>query len=247
MPGFRPTLIPTLFTVPALLVLVALGVWQVERLAWKTRLIDTIDSRIHADPVPLPPLGALDPNQWEYRRVIVRGVLRNDKEMHLLAYTERGNLGYHLIVPLIPLARDGAGAVLVDRGWVPAAQKAPASRPQSQPEGVVNIEGVVRKPWGRGWFVPENDPAENLWFYPDVAAMAASAGVAVPPLLIEAGPAPNPGGLPIGGQTVVDVPNHHLQYALTWFGFAIALAVIYVLYHRRLEDERSRQGEEKLP
>jgi surfeit locus 1 family protein len=227
----KPTLWPTLFTIPALIVLVGLGVWQLERLAWKRHIMETVESRIHAAPVPLPTGVTIDPEAWEYRHVTVSGHLLHDKEMHLLAYTERGNLGYHLIVPL---ERDGGGFVLVDRGWVPAAQKSPGSRPQSQPNGELTLEGVVRKGWHRGWFVPENDPRQNLWFYADIEGLARQAGVAVPPLLVEAGPAANPGGLPIGGQTVINIPNDHLQYALTWFGFAIVLTVIYVIYHRRL-------------
>jgi surfeit locus 1 family protein len=227
----KPTFWPTLFTIPALIVLICLGLWQLDRLAWKRHIIETVESRIHAAPVPLPAGQAIDPEAWEYRRVTVSGRLLNDKEMHLLAYTERGNLGYHLIVPL---ARDDDGIVLVDRGWVPAAQKTPESRRESQPKGEITLEGVVRKGWHRGWFVPENDPAQNLWFYADVGALARQADVVVPPLLVEAGPAANPGDLPIGGQTVINIPNDHLQYALTWFGFAVVLTVIYVIYHRRL-------------
>jgi surfeit locus 1 family protein len=237
--GLRPTLWPTLFTVPALVVLIGLGVWQVERLAWKTDLLATIDSRIHAAPVPLPAGDAIDPAAWQYRHVTVSGHFLNNKEMHLLAYTERGNLGYHLIVPL---ARDGGGYVLVDRGWVPTANKAPETRPESQPAGEVSVEGVVHPGWRQGWFVPDNKPAENLWFYADIAGFARQADVAVPPILVEAGPAPNPGGLPIGGQTVIDIPNDHLQYALTWFGFAVALAAIYVVYHRKLALEAGRNA-----
>ncbi|HUN49755.1 MAG TPA: SURF1 family protein, partial [Candidatus Sulfotelmatobacter sp.] len=203
----RPAFWPTLFTVPALILLVGLGIWQLERLAWKTDLLATVDSRIHAAPVPLPPGDAIDPKAWEWRHVTVSGHFLNDKEMHLLAYTERGNLGYHLIVPL---ARDGGGFVLVDRGWVPAANKRPETRPLSQPSGGVTVTGVVRTGWRQGWFVPDNQPAQNLWFFADIPGFIRQAGIAAPALLVEAGPAPNPGGLPIGGQTVVDIPNDHL-------------------------------------
>ena len=52
----------------------------------------------------------------------------------------------------------------------------------------------------------------------------------VMPFFIDADATPNPGGLPIGGVTIIDLPNNHLQYALTWYGLAAALAVVVVLW-----------------
>ena len=230
--GFRPTFWPTVMAVPMVLLMLGLGVWQLHRLQWKEALIATIDQRIGAAAVPLPAGNDIEPDGWNYRHVRVTGRFLHDKEIHLLAYTERGNLGYHVITPL---ARQDGGYVLIDRGWVPTAKADPKTRPDGQLPGTVTVEGVVRHGWTQGWFVPDNEPAKNLWFFGDLAAMAKTAGVTVPPILVEAGPAPNPGGFPIGGQTLVTLPNHHLQYALTWFGMALALMVIYVLYHRKLE------------
>jgi surfeit locus 1 family protein len=71
--------------------------------------------------------------------------------------------------------------------------------------------------------------------------MVAASGVqARTDLYLDAGPEPVPGGFPIGGQTRIDLPNDHLQYAITWALLAIALAVIYVVYHLKLERERSK-------
>jgi len=234
MLGFRPTFWPTLMAVPAVLFMLGLGVWQVQRLHWKEQLIATIDQRIAAPPVALPTGDSLDVDAWVYRRVKVTGQFLHEREIHLLAYTERGNLGYHVITPL---ARQDGGYVLVDRGWVPTDKADPASRAAGQVAGTVTIEGVVRRGWAQGWFVPDNNVARNQWFYGDLAAMAASAKVSAPPILLEAGAAANPGGFPIGGQTQVTLPNNHLQYAITWFGMALALAVIYVVYHRNLAAE----------
>ncbi len=228
---FRPTLWPTLVAAPALLVLIGLGVWQLERLAWKRTLIATIEARLEAPAVALP-AEVRDPEAWGYRRVVVRGRFLHDREIHLFAHDRRGQLGYFVVTPL---RRADGGFVLVNRGWVPAARKDPATRPAGQVEGPVEIEGIVRLPWRQGWFVPDNDPAENVWFWGDLEGMAAAAGIAAPALLVDAGPAPNPGGLPVGGQTKVRFRNDHLGYALTWFGLAAGLAVVYVLYHLRRE------------
>ncbi len=227
---FRPALWPTLFTIPALITLVALGTWQVERLAWKNGILATIEANTKLPAIPLPPNHGIDPQALEYRPVTVTGTFRHDKEVHLLATTKRGNTGYQVIVPL---DRADGGTVLVNRGWVPTARRDPASRPESLTAGQVTVTGLLRKSWQQGWFVPDNEPSRNVWFYGDAEAMARHMGVTAPPVFVEADATPNPGGLPMGGQTRLDIPNNHLSYVLTWYGFALVLVVIYIAYHRR--------------
>ena len=227
---FRPKLRATVIALPAFLVLVALGAWQVQRLAWKTELIALIEARLAAPAAPLP-AGLLRPGDvsgFEFRRVTVAGTLLHDREIYLVA-TRRGKFGFHVITPL---RRTGGGFVLVDRGWVPAEARDPPRRAAGQIGGAVTIEGLVRAPEEPRWLTPDNDPAKNYWFWRDVPAMAAFAGVDAPPLIVEAGPAANPGGLPIGRAFRFDIPNDHLQYAIIWFLLAAALAVIYVLSQR---------------
>ena len=65
--------------------------------------------------------------------------------------------------------------------------------------------------------------------------MARQDGVALlAPVVLEADAAPNPGGWPKGGQTVVTFRNEHLQYAITWFALAAGLLLVYFAYHRSL-------------
>lgn len=232
--GFRPALWPTAFTLPALLVLLALGTWQMQRLWWKTNLIQSMEDRVAAPAVDLP-AGAIDVAEWEYRRVRVSGRFLHEREFHLLAVSPNGQHGYQIVTPL---RRAGAGdAVLVNRGWVPSERKDPATRPLGQIAGEVTLAGIARKPWDQGLFVPDNDPARNLWFYGDAGAMRRAAALTGPDLFIEAEAGVVPGGLPVGGQTRLNIPNRHLQYALMWYGFAVALAAIYVLWHRRERPE----------
>jgi surfeit locus 1 family protein len=235
--GFRPLLWPTVVAAGAFLVLLGLGTWQLDRLAWKEGLIAQRQGAMAAPAIPLPETFP-DPKALEYRRVWVEGRFRHDRELYLTSRFYRDKPGYQVITPLV--LADGA-TVLVNRGFVPLAAKDPATRPAGQVTGTVRVEGVVRLSAAPGWFTPDNEPAGNLWFYPDVAQMAAAAGLAgVRPVFVEAGPAPNPGGLPIGGQTQVDLPNDHLQYAITWYSLAAALAVIYGLFCRRhLTGDRS--------
>ncbi|HET6621185.1 MAG TPA: SURF1 family protein [Dongiaceae bacterium] len=237
---FRPTLWPTLFSVPAVIAMIALCVWQVHRLHWKEGLIADRESRVAAEPTALPPpdgkAGGADPAQMEYRRVRLEGTFLHDKELYLGARSMNGNVGYHVLTPFV-LA--GGGSVLVDRGWVPVARKLPERRAEGQVTGTQTLDGVVRLAHGKAWMQPDNEPQNNMWFFFDLPAMAASSGVDFrTDLYVEAGPAQNPGNYPVGGQTRVELPNDHLQYAITWGLLAAALAVIYVLYHLKLERER---------
>ncbi len=241
MMRIRPTFWPTVFTIPALAVLLGLGTWQLERLVWKSDMIAGIQSRIAAPPAPLADLLAQagdDLNTVQYRRVSLTGAFRQDAEMYLAARSMNGNPGYHVMTPF-DLA--GGGTVLVDRGWVPLDRKEPQARAAGQLGGEVTVEGVVRVPRPeKSWLQPDNEPANNMWFWVDLPAMAGHAGPAAgggaAPVYVEAGPAENPGGFPIGGQTRVNLPNDHLQYAITWYSFAVILAVIYVIYHRKPRD-----------
>jgi surfeit locus 1 family protein len=232
MTRFRPLLWPTLFAVPTLLLCVGLGVWQVDRLFWKERLIEQRQAAVSAAPVAAPQnleqaLGI------EYRRVADEGVFLNDKEIFLGATSEGGGQGYQVLTPL----REPSGRIVfVNRGFIPGELKDPAKRILGQTAGPVRVQGLLRlPPTGRpNWFLPDNRPDLNYWFWVDLRAMAAADKLdRVAPFYIDADAAPNPGGWPKGGVTRLALPNNHLQYAVTWFSLAVALIVIYVLFHRR--------------
>jgi surfeit locus 1 family protein len=157
--------------------------------------------------------------------------LRHESELHLNARSQRGNAGYHILTPLI---RADGPPVLINRGWVPYERKDPARRAEGQVAGAVTVEGILRREPRRGLFMPDNDAARNEWFWYDLPAMAAATRLAdLAPFYVEAGTAANPGGFPIGGQTIIELPSNHFQYAITWYVLAVALAVIYVMWHRQ--------------
>lgn len=237
--GRRPALWPTLFTIPALIVTLTLGTWQVQRLQWKNALIATINARFSEPAVPLPATLS-DPDGWRYRHVSLQGAVVGAREIHLIAFSTRGQQGYQVIVPF--RRADTGEILLLNRGWVPEDRRDPARRADGQLSGAVTLNGVVGIPFPRGTFQPDNDPARNLWFWADLPAMAKALGAGVSGFWIEAGDQPNGGGLPIGGQTAIDIVNNHLQYAITWYGFALTLAVIYVLWHRRNAQEGDRRA-----
>ncbi|MFC5311541.1 SURF1 family protein [Azospirillum rugosum] len=229
---FRPSLWATLTTVPAVLVMLALGTWQVQRLHWKDELIHRVEQRLHAAPAPLPATIA-DPADFEFRPVTLSGRFLNDKEMRLIARPHQGQVGYEVLTPLE--RADGAGVVLVNRGFVPMDKRDPATRPDSRVEGPVTLTGMVRLPQPAGWLQPDNRPGADAWMRIDPPVMAASVGLPnVAPVVVEALPDPSRGSAPLNGiQPQVELPNNHLQYAITWYSLAATLIVVYVLSQRR--------------
>ena len=180
-----------------------------------------------------------DASSFTWRRVWLEGRFRHEAEMFLAARTYDRRVGYQVITPF---ERTDGAAVLVNRGWVPLDNKGPETRQAGQIEGTLRLEGVVVPAGRAGWFTPDNEPDQNLWFWTDTESLAAKAGIPAQSFLIDAGAAPNPGGLPIGGQTKVELRSEHLQYIVIWYALAVSLAVIYVLYMRR--DRQPDQNDE---
>jgi surfeit locus 1 family protein len=227
---FRPQFWPTVVVVPVFLALLGLGTWQIVRQAEKTAINQFRAERAAAPPVDLAD-AARDPASFDFRRVRVRGNFDHARELYVYGRSQRGNDGYYIITPL---RREIGAPVLINRGWVPTARKAPERRAEGQVAGPTEVIGFLRRDPRRGWLMPENDAAGNHWFWFDLPAMSAAAGISPPAeFYLEADTTPNPGGFPVGGQTQIQLPSPHLQYAFTWFALAVALAVIYVVWHRR--------------
>ena len=225
-----------LFVAPAFCVLVGLGVWQLERLSWKNELLADIQARLSDDAVTLSDLGAAAVTSWNYRRVRATGKLLHEQSVTLLARTYKKQAGAHILTPLV---LDDQRVILVDRGWVPQGYELP----NVSAEYPVTIEGIIRTPQNPGWFTPDNNPASGQWYWIDLATLSLETGVGLSPVIIEAGLGPDPSALPIGGQTYINFPNDHLQYALTWFGLATVLLVSFIVYYRRyLSARRGKAG-----
>lgn len=216
----------------ALALLIGLGVWQLQRLEWKEGLIAKIETRSKGPAISLEDATIMagqgkDPS---YYRVRVTGRFDHTKERYLFAVSD-GNAGWRVITPLT--TQDGK-TVLVDRGFVPSDLKDPSKRAEGQIEGEVAVTGIVRMPDTQRLFTPDNEPDANQWFWRDLASMAQSMFPETPkelaPFLLEAEKGEVPGGWPEGGQTRLEIPNNHLQYAITWFLLAACLVVIYGVY-----------------
>jgi surfeit locus 1 family protein len=218
------------FTIAALVmtaILVGLGVWQLERLQWKLGLIAEVNGHMTAPPVSLAAILKMPPDEAQYRRVALNGRFDNKAEAYVFTTGPEGEAAYHV---LTPFETDDGHTLLVDRGYIPKDKLDPATR--VAPEGETRVVGVWRVPDAPGAFTPAPDLAHRTWYARDLAGIAAADRIKlVAPVLVEAGPAPNPGGWPKGGQTVVSFRNQHLSYAITWFGLAAGLIGVYLAYH----------------
>lgn len=228
----------TVCTIPSLMVLIGLGIWQMQRLEWKEALIADRAERTTAPAVALSAVPEAGWRAFELRAVRTSGVYRHDKSLEIASRTLKGRPGVHVITPLV--LADGAGTVLVNRGWAPPKGARDAAEFR-RPAGVVLVEGFLRAGEKTSDWVPDNEPANDVWFFADAPAMANARGLdAVKPYVIELAPTAaglaGARGYPIAGQTITEIRNNHLQYAVTWFGLAATLVVIYVVYHLRRRD-----------
>jgi len=219
----------------AALSLVALGTWQLERRSWKLHLIEQIDQRVNAAPTSLP-----DPHLWTsvtqeeyaYRHVRATGVFLNDRETFVRASTVKGS-GYWVMTPL---KTDDGSIVLINRGFVPSELRDPQKRAAGQITGATTVIGLIRMTEPGGGFLRSNKPVADQWYSRDVTAIAAARGLSrTAPYFIDADDRPNEGGFPVGGLTVISLPNNHLLYALTWFTLAFMLisATITIFFKQR--------------
>ena len=220
-------------------ILGGLGIWQLDRKIWKENLIATLNTRLGRAPEDLPPRDSwprLRQDGEEFRRVAFPAEFIDGEEA--LVYTAGSPLrpdvkgpGYWVFAP----ARLAGGSiVLVNRGFVPADHKDPAMRADGTPRGIVDLVGVMRWPETRDSFTPADDPKQNVWYLRDSNAIATfKKWVTAAPFYIDQ-EAPTPAGAwPKPGKLEVHLPDNHLQYAITWFGLALALAGVYVAWLAR--------------
>ncbi len=224
----------TLVSVVGVAILAALGIWQLERKAWKENIIATLNARLTHVPVVLPP-----PARWpqltqandEFRRVHFSAEFRHSE--FALVYTAGSafrpdvqGAGYWVFAP----ARLADGTIIVvNRGFLPHDRKdLAAATPTREP---VRIAGVMRWPDRRGMFTPADEPRNNFWYLRDPRAISAAKkwNAGAPFYVEQEAPVP-PGGWPKPGKLQVTLPNNHLQYAITWFGLALALAAVYAFW-----------------
>jgi surfeit locus 1 family protein len=206
----------------------ALGLWQVERLAWKNSLVAAVEARSTAAPLDLNEAdwGEIDPEASEYQRVSVSGRFEGEDTLSQ-ALTVHGG-GFWVMTPL---ALDDGRAVLVNRGFVTSEER-DAGIPR--PDGALVVTGLLRRSEPDGGFLRSNDPTAGRWYSRDIAEIGAARGLGnLAPFFVDADASGE--AYPIGGLTVLTFSNNHLLYALTWFGLTLlSLFALYWLVRDRI-------------
>ncbi|MFP3921198.1 MAG: SURF1 family protein [Dichotomicrobium sp.] len=227
-------LVLTLSMIVAFAILVSLGVWQLQRRDWKHDLIDRIEARADAPAAPLEQVLA----RWqrdrdiEYMRVEMTGELHPEREFHIYTIHD-GAPGWRVVSPF---ETESGKWVMLDRGFVPEALKAPESR-SDQPaleDREFTVTGLARAQGEPNVFTPDSEPARNRWYWRDlegiVSQLPDNARARMAPFFVEAEAGALPGEWPRGGVTQLQLMDRHLSYALTWFGLALTLLGVCAAY-----------------
>lgn len=232
--GFKPQLIPTLFAVPALILLISLSIWQFQRLHWKQDLIKTIKTQSTIAPIELQK--DINSTEMLYRNVIIKGNFKHNEEIHIYGGSRKfkGEVGYYILTPMH--LTDGR-IIIVNRGWVPKQLKESSSRPETLIKGPIEITGALMKSEEKGSYIHDNQLEYNLWFYVNLMEIKNFLNIPddifINNFYLLAKENNDSNILPYGRNLEPNIRNHHLEYALTWLFSAISLVVIYIMYHRK--------------
>ena len=228
---FRPFFWPTLFTITSLLILISLGTWQVYRLIWKNSLISNYLYKFNNEIIKYDKNFSFN-NEFEYRRINIEGRFINEKEILIIGKTFEGNAGFHLITPFITKEEK---LLLINRGWISEKLKLRSSRTFSLIEEDIVIDGIIRRPQKKAYFVPENDPIGNFWFTikPNQIkkALKLESFDLEKKFYVDVIRDKGKLKLPIGVSGSPNFRNQHLTYAFTWYSLAITLIIVYFVFH----------------
>ncbi len=241
--------IPFVLTLIMLPVLLGLGQWQLQRMDWKQALLARIEQGQSSSVTEIrtaADLEGLTKAQNDYMRLRLTGTWRVDLEQYWFAQVNQApeglaasdKVGFHVLTPL--QLEDGS-LLFVDRGFVPERLRLPNARPENLPTA---ITGVLRWPDERGRFDPADRPQDGIWYVRDPRAMAQALDIAGRDFLVEQTTPQS--GWPYAGQSRLELSNRHLEYALTWFGFAIILVIISATWHIR-QFRKLRSDERTAP
>lgn len=232
------TIVILVFMAIGLSVLCGLGYWQVQRLHWKENLIATVDKRVKMQPVEITTFlnSGTPKEEWQYRPVSAQGVFDHQQEVYYFTANKAGQSGWNIHTPLVLQSGE---KLIVNRGFVPFTLKMSETREQGQVKGLVNISGLLRVPEEEKPAAAFENSLQSREFYwrslPQmIDLMREDDQDKFLPVFLDADDAPNSGGWPKGGATIIKFSNSHLQYAGTWFGLALTLLGVggYFLYTR---------------
>jgi surfeit locus 1 family protein len=218
-----------LFIIGAVGLLLCLSAWQVTRLWWKQDLIATIQKYQLSPALKTLPEDEKKLRSMGFQRVVLRGEFLHDDEAHLAARYYHSQLGYHILTPFL---LEDKRIILLNRGWVAAAEKENTKRQHGAgSEGKLTLITMIRTDKDRNYFTPQHDVLKNIWFWRDVKEIEKARGYPLVPVAADVLYSVPESGIPIASDGLVELRNDHLGYAITWLLIALSGIVILFFYH----------------
>ena len=208
----------------ALLILVSLGTWQLERLRWKTDILSSMKESLSLPPLKITSQVIDNIDQYSFRRIQLTGNYLYKDNITIYSKVFNKKVGKHLIVPL----ETKYGIILVNRGFIPSD----FNIENNIKSGEISINGIVKFQQKINYFTPNNNVIKNEWYYININEV--SNFLSLPLLnfyIVEENNIEEK--YPVGSQYNINIPNDHLQYAITWFSLALALSIFINLFWRK--------------
>jgi cytochrome oxidase assembly protein ShyY1 len=236
-----------LFTLAMLAVFIGFGVWQLQRRVEKHALIAALTERLAAEPVPLPPAsawGALTPEKDEFRRVRFKATFGAGPDA--MVYSSGSAVREDVSGPgtwaFMPARLSSGEIVTVNAGFVENTMQDRAQQDRAVARLVtgsaIDLTGYLRFPDRAGWLTPAANVAKRLWFVRDHQDMGSALGWGhLTPFYVDLEQPSPPNGIPKPGPLQVHLKDDHLQYAITWFTLAVALAIAFLVWWRKRPKE----------
>lgn len=232
-------LLPTVITVILFVVLMGLGTWQVHRLHWKTELLTSVELKMSQPVATLEQvLKESDPQDWQYRRIKVKGKFLHEKELYLMPRSYMGMPGYQVITPFQVSTGE---VILINRGWVPKEHQASVIARSDEEQEII---GSIRLNQEQRFFHPQNEIMKKEIFYVSTGEIAKAFDLMtlLPFYLIEEPGEAKPYSWPkpVGGSPV-NVVNNHFMYAVIWYALGAILLLFYGFYIRQIRHVHHRK------
>ena len=207
----------------ALVSLVYLGSWQLHRLEWKTELLNSIKDGQTEDYIEYP--FDIKNNDFSYKKSSISGKIDQSKELHFFNINSYGQSGYNIIVPLLTKGR----TVYIDLGWTNFTDINSKEFMFRSLNGELDFKGILIYSKERRLFSPKPDTIKKYWYLMNIKEMDQFTKLNSEKYIFRVVEQEYYLDL-LNEFTAINIPNNHLQYAITWFALAISIAAMYIIY-----------------
>ena len=207
----------------ALASLIFLGFWQLHRLDWKKELLLSIENGLNESKINFP--YNKNSKEFAYKKSSISGKIDHENEMHFFSINSYGQSGYNIIVPL----KSGQKSIYVDLGWTNFKEIDAKQYQFRSFKNDLYFEGMLIFSKERRLFSPLPDTEKNNWYLLNVDEMDKYTKLKSEKYILKVLNQEYYSDL-LNEFTAINIPNNHLQYAITWFILALVIAIMYLTY-----------------